>query len=54
MVVVGHSNTVPEIVEALSGEDIGAISEDRYGDVYIVTRPKLGRASVTRIFVTEQ
>ena len=54
VVVVGHSNTVPEIVEALSGEDIGAISEDRYGDVYIVTRPKLGRASVTMIFVTEQ
>ena len=54
VVIVGHSNTVPEIVEALSGEEIGAISEDRYGDVYLVTRPKLGRASVTRIFVPEQ
>ena len=54
VVVVGHSNTVPEIVEALSGRDVGAIAEDRYGDVYFVVRPKLGRATVTRIFVSEQ
>ncbi len=51
VVVVGHSNTVPEIVEALSGEDVGPIGEDRYGDVFMVVRPRWGRATVTRIFV---
>ena len=50
-VVVGHSNTVPEIVEALSGESVGPISEDRYGDVFVVVRPRWGRATVTRLFV---
>ncbi len=50
-VVVGHSNTVPEIVEALSGEDIGPIAEDRYGDVFVVVRPRWGRATVTRLFI---
>lgn len=50
-VVVGHSNTVPAIVEALSGEDVGPISEDRYGDVFLVVRPRWGRATVTRLFV---
>lgn len=51
VVVVGHSNTVPDIVQALSGEDVGPIGEDRYGDVFLVVRPRLGRATVTRLFV---
>lgn len=51
VVVVGHSNTVPEIVEALSREDVGPISEDRYGDVFVVVRPRWGRATVTRLFL---
>ncbi|MEX0900121.1 MAG: histidine phosphatase family protein [Gammaproteobacteria bacterium] len=51
VVVVGHSNTVPEIVEALSGEDVGPIGEERYGDVFVVVRPRWGRATVTRLFV---
>lgn len=50
VLVVGHSNTVPEIVRELSGRDIGEITEDRYGDVFIVTVPRWGRATVTRLF----
>lgn len=50
-VVVGHSNTVPEIVKALSGVDIGPIGEDRYGDVFVVVRPRWGRATVTRLYL---
>lgn len=50
VLVVGHSNTVPEIVHALSGHEVGELAEDRYGDVFIVVRPKWGRATVTRIY----
>ncbi len=48
--VVGHSNTVPQIVHALSGKEIGEIAESRYGDVFIIVRPRWGRATVTRLF----
>lgn len=50
--VVGHSNTVPAIVRALSGKDTGDLAEDRYGDVFIVVRPRWGRTTVTRIYQT--
>jgi broad specificity phosphatase PhoE len=40
VLVVGHSNTVPAIVAALSGKRIGAIPDERYGDVYVVTIPR--------------
>lgn len=51
-VVIGHSNTVPAIVKALSRHDIGEIPEDRYGDVYLIVRPQLGRAKVTRLYIS--
>ena len=42
VLVVGHSNTVPAIVAALSGRTIDPIPDDRYGDVYVVVMPKTG------------
>jgi len=39
VLVVGHSNTVPEIVERLGGARPGDLSEDRYGEVWRVARP---------------
>lgn len=50
IVIIGHSNTVPALVAALSGRDVGELSEDRYGDVFIVTVPRWGRAAVTRLY----
>ena len=48
--VVGHSNTVPEIVKALSGaESVPPIGEDEYDTMYVVTVPSIGKASVLRI-----
>jgi|SRR6185312_5728431 len=47
--IVGHSNTVPEIVKALSGEDVPPIADDDYDNVYVVTVPTLGRANVLRL-----
>lgn len=51
ILVVGHSNTVPDIVAALSGRNVGPLAEDRYGDVFIVTIPRWGRTTVMRVFL---
>ena len=39
VVVVNHSNTVPQIVGALGGTEIPEISEEEYNDVFIVIIP---------------
>jgi hypothetical protein len=48
--IVGHVDTVPQVVAALSGQarvpDIGA---EEYGTMYIVTVPKIGHANVLRL-----
>lgn len=48
VLIVGHSNTVPEIVEALSGREVPEMAEDQYGVVYVVAVPRFSRAAVTR------
>lgn len=52
VLVVGHSNTVPDIVRGLSKRTVGEIAEDRYGDVFIVTLPRWGRSAVTRLYLS--
>lgn len=48
--VVGHSNTVPEIVAALSGQsDVPPIGDEEFDTLYVVAVPSIGRASVLRI-----
>ncbi|CAN5166706.1 hypothetical protein BH11MYX1_BH11MYX1_55170 [soil metagenome] len=37
ILVVGHSNTVPETVKALSGTTIAPIAETEYDRLYTVT-----------------
>lgn len=44
VLVVGHSNTVPAIVRALSGHPVPAMSEDEYGTLYVVSLPPRGAA----------
>ena len=48
VLIVGHSNTVPDIVKELSGEDVGEMAETEYGIVYVVSVPRFSRAAVTR------
>jgi phosphohistidine phosphatase SixA len=48
VLVVGHSNTVPEIVEGLGGTRPGDLAEDRYAEVWRVARPG-GAVTVRRI-----
>jgi len=48
--VVGHSNTVPQLVAELahSGK-VPAIGEEEFDTLYVVTVPTIGRASVLRL-----
>ena len=48
--VVGHSNTVPEIVAALADQsDVPPIGDEEFDTLYVVTVPTIGRASVLRM-----
>ncbi|HEY5263523.1 MAG TPA: phosphoglycerate mutase family protein [Steroidobacteraceae bacterium] len=50
VLIVGHIDTVPEIVAALSGDKhIPAIAVQDYGTMYIVTVPRIGRANFLRL-----
>jgi len=48
VLIVGHSNTVPAIVDALSGVKVPEMSELEYGIVYVVIVPRFSRSAVTR------
>jgi broad specificity phosphatase PhoE len=50
VLIVGHSDTVPAIVSALSGDDkVPPIADDEYGTLYIVTVPRIGHANLLRL-----
>jgi 2,3-bisphosphoglycerate-dependent phosphoglycerate mutase len=38
ILVVGHTNTIPQIVFDLCGQQIAQISENDYGNIFIVTK----------------
>lgn len=46
VLVVGHSNTVPETVARLGGERPGPISHDDFGDLWIVRDGKTERVRI--------
>ena len=47
--VAGHNNTVPAIVNALSGENISVIPESEYDNLFIVTVYRFGKAKVLKM-----
>lgn len=47
--IVGHSNTIPAMIQRLSGQTVPAIPEEEYDDIYVVTVPSFGRSSVLRL-----
>jgi phosphohistidine phosphatase SixA len=50
VMVVGHINTVPEIVSALAGRsDIPNIDEKDFATMYVVSVPRIGRANLVRL-----
>jgi broad specificity phosphatase PhoE len=49
VLLVGHSDALPELVRELSGKLIEPIPEDDYGEFYVVSVPRFGRASLVRL-----
>ena len=50
ILIVAHSDTVPEIVSVLSGvSDVPPIADTDYGTLYVVSVPLAGRASLLRL-----
>lgn len=50
VLIVGHADTVPRIVAALSGNpNIPEIGDQEYGTMYIVTVPRIGQANLLRL-----
>jgi 2,3-bisphosphoglycerate-dependent phosphoglycerate mutase len=49
-IVIGHSNTVPQLVAELSDADkVPAIGDEEFDTLYVVTVPTIGKASVLRM-----
>ena len=48
VLVVGHSNTVPGIVAALSGKAVEPIQDDQFGRIYRITVDADGKAALSQ------
>jgi hypothetical protein len=48
-VVAGHSNTVPQIITALTGTALPDIPDAQFDNLYVVTLPHRGPAAVTHL-----
>jgi phosphohistidine phosphatase SixA len=49
VVVSGHSNTVPDLIERLGADAVPMLEESDYDDLFIVAIPWFGEVSVTRL-----
>lgn len=49
VLIIGHSNTVPQIVGRLSRQAVPAMSDSEFGTLYIVAVPRFSRPAVARI-----
>jgi broad specificity phosphatase PhoE len=50
VLIVGHSDTVPQIVAELSDESaIPELADQEYGTMYIITVPRIGHANLLRL-----
>jgi hypothetical protein len=49
VLIAGHSNTIPQIIEGLGGESISPIAETEYDNLFIVTVYRFGGANVVHL-----
>jgi phosphohistidine phosphatase SixA len=49
MLVVGHSNTIPEIIDELGGGAVAAIAESEFDNLYVLFIPRWGWPRVLRL-----
>ena len=46
---VGNGSNVPQLVQELSGIEVGPVTETEHDTIYVVSIPRFGRASVLRL-----
>lgn len=49
LLVIGHTNTIPQVIKMLGGDAVPAIDEQAYDDLFIVTLYEKGKAKVIRL-----
>ncbi len=49
VLIVGHSNTVPELIKALGGDIMPSIDDATYDDLFVVTVYAKGKAKVAHL-----
>jgi probable phosphoglycerate mutase len=49
VLIVGHSNTVPDLLKRLGIKDEIAIPDSEYDNLFIVVRPETGEPSLIRL-----
>lgn len=49
VLIVGHSNTVPDLVDAFGGPSGIEIGDDEYDNLFVLTVPRFGAATTLRI-----
>jgi broad specificity phosphatase PhoE len=49
VLVVGHSNTIPDLLKALGIKDDITIAEAEYDNLFVVIRPEAGEPSLVRL-----
>lgn len=49
LLIVGHSNSVPDVIKALGGDSVPKIDESKFDDLFVVTVYAGGRAKVVQL-----
>lgn len=49
VLVVGHSNSVPDVIKMLGGDVVPTIDEQKFNDLFVVTVYAKGKARVTHL-----
>lgn len=49
VLIIGHSNTMPELIRELGGKEIEPIADSDYTNIYVLSVPHFGNASLVRL-----
>ena len=49
VLIVGHSNTVPELIHELGDIDVPPMADDEYDTLYVLSVPSFGHSSLLRM-----
>jgi len=49
VLIVGHSNTVPELIRELGDIDVPPMADDEYDTLYVLSVPSFGHSSLLRM-----